>query len=65
MPPVTVLASLPSALVAAVSTYQVDVGALLRDAGIDRGVFDTPGARIADEKIRRLWRLAVEATGDP
>lgn len=42
-----------------------DGGALLRQAGLDAALLDDPHARIPVEQTTRLWRLAVEATGDP
>jgi len=61
----TVLSSLPKAIVAAAATYQSDTRALVNEAGISAALLDTPGARIPDAAIRRLWARAVAATGDP
>lgn len=61
----TVLASIPKAILEAAATYQVDVDALLRNAGLTHEPFETANARIPDDAALRLWRVAVEATGLP
>jgi len=43
----------------------LDTNALLTAAGIDPAALEAPGARIATEKISRLWELAVERSGNP
>jgi AraC-like DNA-binding protein len=43
----------------------LEVGSLFAAAGIDPAVLDAPGARLATEKISRLWELAVERSGNP
>jgi len=43
----------------------LDARALLAAAEIDPADLDSPGARIATEKISRLWELAAERTGNP
>ncbi len=43
----------------------LDVGALLAAAGIAPATLEAPGARLATEKISRLWELAAERSGNP
>lgn len=43
----------------------VDGEALMREAGMDPRLLDDPSGRYPLEQTTRLWRLAVEATGDP
>jgi AraC-like DNA-binding protein len=43
----------------------LDARALLMAAGIDPAELDAQGARVATEKISRLWELAVERSGNP
>jgi AraC-like DNA-binding protein len=43
----------------------LDARGLLLAAGIDPAGLDAPGARLATEKISRLWELAVERSGNP
>jgi AraC-like DNA-binding protein len=43
----------------------LDVPGLLAAAGIDAAALEAPGARLATEKISRLWELAVERSGNP
>jgi AraC-like DNA-binding protein len=43
----------------------LDMRALLTAAGIDAASLEAPGARLATEKISRLWELAVERSGNP
>jgi AraC-like DNA-binding protein len=43
----------------------LDAGALLIAAGIDPAALNAPGARLATEKISRLWEIAAERSGNP
>ena len=43
----------------------LDARALLVAADIDPAALDAPAARLATEKISRLWELAVERSGNP
>jgi AraC-like DNA-binding protein len=43
----------------------MDPRAVFSGAGIDPGLVDAPGARIASEKLSRLWEVAVELSGNP
>jgi AraC-like DNA-binding protein len=43
----------------------LDVPGLLAAAGIDAAALEAPSARLATEKISRLWELAVERSGNP
>jgi AraC-like DNA-binding protein len=49
----------------ALAAKGLDVRALLAAAEIDPAELDAPGARVATEKISRLWELAVERSGNP
>ena len=42
----------------------LDARALLTAAGIDPAALEAPGARLATEKISRLWEIAVERSGN-
>jgi len=42
----------------------LDLRALFDAAGIDPAALEAPGARVATEKISRLWELAAERTGN-
>jgi AraC-like DNA-binding protein len=46
------------------ASEDLEVGSLFAAAGIDPAVLDAP-ARLATEKISRLWELAVERSGNP
>lgn len=59
------IASWTAALLRAVAAQGIDGPALARAAGIDAAALDDPGARVPRAALTRLWRLAVEATGDP
>lgn len=61
----TVLASWTATVVRTLSARGIDGPALARAAGIDPTAFDVDGARLPLVATSRLWRLAVEATGDP
>ena len=61
----TVLAAWTSTLVRALDDRGIDGLALAQAAGIDPSVFDVSGARIPLTCTTELWRLAIEATGDP
>ena len=43
----------------------LDARGLLLSAGIDPAALESPGARLATEKISHLWELAVERSGNP
>ena len=43
----------------------LDLRALFAAADIDPTALEAPGARVATEKISRLWELAAERTGNP
>jgi AraC-like DNA-binding protein len=52
-------------IVRALDARGIDGRALAMKAGLDLAAFDDPNARYAVTTTARLWRLAVEATGDP
>jgi AraC-like DNA-binding protein len=49
----------------ALQSRGVDAAALFRQTGLDFAALDDPEARYPIRSTARLWRLAVEATGDP
>lgn len=54
-----------SGIVNLLTAENLDARELLRAAGIDPNSLDAPNARVATEKISRLWELAVERSGNP
>ena len=60
----TVLASWTETLVLTLDDLGLHGRAMAEDAGIDVATFDEPGARLPLSATSRLWRRAVEATGD-
>ena len=61
----TSLGSVAGLIEKALRTYGCDPGPLFAAAGIDRNVSSDPHARIPTTKVQALWKLSVEATGDP
>lgn len=61
----TVLASWTATVVRTLTAGGVDGRALAIEAGIDPAVFEVDGARLPLAATTHLWRLAVDATGDP
>ena len=61
----SILGSCVRAIGRALDAAGCDGAALLTEAGFDLKEFEGPDARCPLVKIDRLWRLAVEATGDP
>ena len=59
------MASWTATVVRALDAHGHDGEALARKAGIDTTVFHHSGGRVPLGASTRLWRLAVEATGDP
>jgi AraC-like DNA-binding protein len=59
------LASLVSAVAQAIESYGCDSKVLLRRAGLDPEKLHVPGWRYPMPEVKRLWELALEATGDP
>jgi len=45
--------------------YGISVADIFRDAGLDPDTVIAPDVRYPFEKMQRMWRLAVERTGDP
>ena len=60
----TTLTSWTRALKKALDKAGCDSNALLREAGMDLKALDDPNARYPLAQTRKLWRLAVQATGD-
>jgi AraC-like DNA-binding protein len=61
----SILGSCVKAIRRALDAEGFDGAVLLIEAGFDLQELDGPDARCPLVKIGRLWRLAVEATGDP
>lgn len=61
----TVLAAWTATVVRALQARGVDGMALACEAGIHPGVFEVDGGRVPLAATTALWRLAVDATGDP
>jgi AraC-like DNA-binding protein len=61
----TALGSWGLAIVAALRSRGVDAGALLAEVGLSTDALADPARRHPLEVTTRLWRLAIEATGDP
>ena len=52
-------------VVRTLESYQCDGRSVVRQAGLDPAKLTDPNARFPVEAMQRLWRLAVEASGDP
>lgn len=52
-------------VVAALTDEGLDVAALFQEAGLDAAALGDPEARFPTEEVSRLWRLAVERSGNP
>ena len=61
----TTLASWTRALRRQLDGLGLDSAALCREAGLDPQQMDDPNTRLPLSATTRLWRLAVEASGDP
>jgi AraC-like DNA-binding protein len=61
----TSLSSWGLAMARALQTRGCDAQALFSRAGLDFAALDDPEARYPAQPTAELWRLAVEATGDP
>lgn len=61
----TALAMTLAPLREALPTYGLDFGELARTVGIDPAVVLRPDVRVPSSRIQKLWRLAVERSGDP
>ncbi|SDK99506.1 AraC family transcriptional regulator [Pseudomonas indica] len=61
----TTLASWTRALRKQLDALGLDSTALCREAGLDPALMDDPNARYPLSATTRLWRLAVQASGDP
>jgi AraC-like DNA-binding protein len=59
------IATWSATITRALDARGVDGQHVCREAGIDPNVFQDSGARVPRHALTRLWRLAVEATGDP
>src|SRR5882757_2648335 len=61
----TTLNTWANALVRTLQVRGCDVDALLLRAGLDGAMLKDPNGRVPVSGMVRLWRLAVEETGDP
>ncbi len=61
----TALTSWVKAIRRTLEAREIDSVALFVQAGLDPAALDDPNARYPVANTTRLWRLAVEATGDP
>lgn len=61
----TVLGRWTAALVRLLDADGIDTDQLLEQADITRDVLQSPGSRIPFAKDIKLWKLALEASGDP
>jgi len=61
----TTLATWVKALRRCLDAYGCNTNALLEQAGVSPRALDAPYARCSLASTHKLWRLAVEATGDP
>ena len=52
-------------IIRALQAQGLDGEGLARAAGLDPALLRDPDARVARDALTRLWRLAVEAAGDP
>jgi AraC-like DNA-binding protein len=62
---ITTLGSVATLLAQALRSRDVDPAPLFAAAGIDMPGAADPGIRVPTIRMQTLWRLAVEATGDP
>src|SRR6202161_1804429 len=61
----TILVTLVRAICRALDAAGCDSAALLAEAGLELTSLDGPTARCPITPVSRLWRAAVDATGDP
>ena len=62
---ITTLGSVATLLAQALRSRDIDPAPLFATAGIDLPVTSDPDARVPTTRMQTLWRLAVEASGDP
>ena len=62
---VSTLGSVAVLIAQAVRSYDCDPTPLFAASGIDMRQISDPNARFPTTRMQRLWRLALEATGDP
>ncbi len=61
----TTLAAVATAVAQGIESYGLDADALFAQAELDKQKLAIPGARYRVRRMRRLWALARQATGDP
>lgn len=61
----TTLISVAALLADAIEHYGLDYRPIVREAGIDPDMYYGPNERLPVNKLQKIWRLAVERTGDP
>lgn len=52
-------------ILAALKQEDLDVVALVHEAGLNPAALESPDARVPTETVSRLWRLAVKRSGNP
>ncbi|MCJ8169020.1 AraC family transcriptional regulator [Atopomonas sediminilitoris] len=65
MPNRTTLSSWARSMVAALELGGVDCRLIFTQLGLDYAALDNPDARFAQDDMTRLWRMAVEQSGNP
>ncbi len=60
----TTLSSWTLAVARTIQSFGIEPQPLLKQAGIDPSLLSQPGARVPMSCMSRLWKLAVEATGE-
>ncbi len=61
----TTIGAAASLIGCALKEYGIRVTEVFRDAGLDPDAVIAPDVRYPFEKMQRMWRLAVERSGDP
>lgn len=64
-PKKTTISSWATVVVKTMASYGHNPTRALKAAGIDKTLLEDPDARISEENMARLWREAVNTTGDP
>ena len=62
---VSTLGSVAVLIAQALRSYDCDPAPLFAEVGIDMHQISDPNARFPTLRMQNLWRLAIEATGDP
>ncbi len=62
---VTTLSSVPALIARGLSARDIDPAPLFSRAGIDLNEINRPDRRFQTTRLQHLWKMAVDATGDP